>query len=123
MLIKVGEIVKKEVYKSGITKVLLAKKIGISRVWLAKLLDDEELEASYVISIGKAIRFDFSKYFPELISFMGNAPSPSTAIYENATMDELKTQVEALQKAIDLRDKHIALQEKYIKVLEDLTKP
>lgn len=105
--IKVGDIVKNEVLRTKIPKTQIARDLKKSRTWLDGILNSEEIEMKHIIAIGKAIRYDFSKHFPQLIS---------------AKIDKLVTSPDTPFSAMDdseLRNQLIEMQGKYIKLLEE----
>jgi len=107
MKIKVGEIVNKEVAKSGKTQLSIASDVGLSTVQLRKILRQPMMEMKYVLGIGKSIRFDFSKYFPEL-----NSERLSKIVDE--ALEPLATMGNE-----ELRDRIIEIQNKYVNLLEE----
>ena len=61
-----GEIIEKAVRESGISITELAKRIGKSRRHIYNLFNNSNIEWEIIITIGKAIRHDFSKDFSDL---------------------------------------------------------
>lgn len=61
-----GEIVRKEIDKSGYNKSLLAERLGISRGTLYNKLEETNLNWEFIFQLGKIINHDFSIDFPEL---------------------------------------------------------
>lgn len=114
MKIKVSDIVNKAVARSGKTRTAVANDVGITTVSLRKILREETMEMKYVLSIGKSIYQDFSKYFPELNSEkLGNILQEPAVPYENMGNTELR------DKIIEIQDKYVRLLEQHIKLLEE----
>ncbi|QIX60904.1 hypothetical protein HER32_06810 [Hymenobacter sp. BT18] len=94
-----GEIVKKVIDESGYTVSWLAGKINRARSQLYVDFQNPLLSIDVILSIGKAIKHDFSKEFREIpfnpIAAQENAPGYSTAYQQ--CRDEL---VEAQRKLI-----------------------
>ena len=110
MKIKVGEIVRNEVTKSGKTQTSIAKDVGISRVQLGKILSSPEMEMKYVLAIGKSIRFDFSSTFPQLNTEVVSGLVSGNNHFDTANNTELRTQLlEIQQKYIRLLEQHVDL--------------
>ncbi len=87
-----GEIVEKAIRLSGIGITDVAKEIGYSRTHMYVFFDDPDLGVDIIIKIGKAIKHDFRKEFPEL--FMTNPTDvvnePSVEYMSNSLTDCLK---------------------------------
>ncbi len=106
MKVNVGETIKIDVLKSKIPKTQIASHLKLSRVWLDKLLQDEEMEEDYVLGIGELLHIDYSKKFPEL-----NKRRLNSIIEDpNSPYSEMTV--------IELKDKLIEVQDKYTKLLE-----
>jgi hypothetical protein len=103
--IKVDDLVRNEVTKSGKTITGIAKDVGISRVQLGKILGNSEMEMKYVLAIGKSIRYDFSNMFPQL-----NTEVVSGIVDGNQYFDTFNS--------LEIRNQLLEVQSKYIKLLE-----
>lgn len=107
MKIKVDNIVNIEVIKSKKSITGIASDINLSRVQLRKILDKPEMELKHILAIGKSIRFDFGKYFPEL----GTEFLDKMIQYPQADYGKMDN--------IELRNVLVDMSSKYIKLLED----
>jgi plasmid maintenance system antidote protein VapI len=63
-----GEIIRKEVYNSGLTITEIAKSIGKSRKWMYLMFENSNVSLDLVLKIGKTIHYDFTADFKELSS-------------------------------------------------------
>ena len=97
-----GDIVKRAISKSGLSKAALAKKLGVGRTTLYYKLDSEYLDYDFIIQVYQAIKRDISKDFPDLIKYVSGEPVEE---YSN----ELKNCKEELE----------SYKEKYIKLMEE----
>lgn len=73
-----GEIIKKAIYKSGISITVLAYKLGKSRRWVYQMFDSCNVSLDMVIKIGNLIHHDFSTEIHELKIIIEN-----NTIFEN----------------------------------------
>ncbi|RZL31122.1 MAG: hypothetical protein EOP00_35480 [Pedobacter sp.] len=115
MKIKVSDIVGKEVARSGKTRTAIANDIGISTVQLRKILKEELMEMKYVVAIGKSIRVDFGKYFPEL-----NAEKLGNILHDPEVPYEAMGNTELRDKIIEIQDKYVKLLEEHINLLKEI---
>lgn len=92
-----GEIIKKAIEQSGIKKIDVAKSMKMSQSSLYRLFEDPFVTYDDILQIGKIIKHNFSKEFPELAN-------PLTKSQEDN---------------LDYKLKYMELAEKYIKVLEE----
>jgi hypothetical protein len=114
MKIKVDNIVNIEVIKSQKSITGIASDINLSRVQLRKILDKPEMEMKYILAIGKSIRFDFGKYFPELrTEFLDKMVQDPQANYGNMGNFELRNEI------IDISAKYIKLLEDHVQLLKN----
>lgn len=67
-----GEIIKKAIYKSGISITALAYKLGKSRRWVYQMFDNCNVSLDMVIKIGNLIHHDFSTEIDELKIIIDN---------------------------------------------------
>lgn len=61
-----GEIVKKVLTIQGVNLKSLSKQINMNRQTLYNQLEREDMFTPYILKIGEAIKYDFSKLIPEL---------------------------------------------------------
>lgn len=114
-MIKVGDIVLNEVNRSGKSKTQIAKDIKLSRSGLSKILARDEMEVKYVVRIGKSIRHDFSKHFPQINSeLLGSFVNETSEEYSTLSNGELRA------KMIELQSKYIKLLEEHVELLRTL---
>lgn len=73
-----GEIVNKAVLESGISKSSLAKKLGRDRKTVYNYMLNADLALDIIVEIGKIIKYDFRKDFPELF-----IPQPENVVNES----------------------------------------
>lgn len=106
MKIKVGEIVKNEVFRSKIPKTQIVKELKKSRPWFDDKLKSDEMDPWLIFRIGKAIRYDFRKDFPEL------------TLTEESLLTESSDDYDKME-SIDLRNKLLEVQSKYVALLEE----
>jgi hypothetical protein len=111
MKIKVNDLVKNEVTRSGKQKKNIAEEIGISRNQLNNILAEPEMEMKYVVKIGKSIRHDFTKDLPQLASFVTDDDAVE---YDTLNSNQLKNEL------LELQRKYTKLQDDYISTLKDL---
>lgn len=111
MKIKVGQVVKNQITRSSIPKTKIAEKIGISRTWLTQILESEEMEQEYIVKIGKCIKYDFSKNFPQLNSMLFEQQD-----YNDGNLTDCKKRLQ------EVTDKYVILLEKYTEMVELLNK-
>lgn len=115
MKIKVGDTVKNQVTKSIKPKTHIAKDLGISRTWLDRILEQEELEIKFILGIGKSLDFDFSTLFPSLKDRISvNTVESALELDEEITDDNVKI------KLIEVQAKYIKLLEAHIRLMEKL---
>jgi plasmid maintenance system antidote protein VapI len=111
-----GEIVRKEIDKSGFNKSTLADRLGISRGTLYNKLEEVNLGWEFIFQLGKIINHDFSIDFPELRKktyiISEDISSAEEAELDNYNLPECKKKLE------QMRIKYITLFEKYTQLLE-----
>ncbi len=61
-----GEIVEKAIRESGVNLTKLAKMIGYNRKSIYAFFEKPDLSLDVIVKIGKVIKYDFRKDFPEL---------------------------------------------------------
>lgn len=89
-----GEIIKKRVAECGLSVNLICERAHISPATMYRLYHLPEAPIGYIISIGKAINYDFSEDFPILKEFSSK---------EN----------------LEWKFKYLELADKFIKVMEE----
>jgi hypothetical protein len=95
-----GEIVKKAVDESGMPKTEVCERTGIDSSKLYRIFHNPFASFDDIIKIGKAIRYNFSKHFPEI-------KDPDEYLKD--------------QENLDYKFKYFDLLEKYTRVLEEKT--
>ncbi len=103
-----GEILKKVFESEGINVSKTAKKMNIDRATIYRHFSDSDLSLDYIIKYGRAIDFDFSKYFPELLQIV---QEPETQKKSPKTYADLEHEVEYW------KDKYIQLLEQYNQII------
>lgn len=106
-----GEIVEKAVRQSGVPISEIARSIGYNRKSMYDFFQKADLGLDIVIQIGKAIRHDFRKDFPELFfSDRNEVGEPVEDYKSSADLEEcIKERNEWMYKYIDLLEQHNAL--------------
>lgn len=87
-----GEILKKYVKENEIKIVSLAKKINRTKGQMYNYFNNPELDLDVIIRIGRALRHDFSKEFPELAEqsyLMVNEPQEKYGLSKNGLIDDV----------------------------------
>jgi hypothetical protein len=64
-----GQLIEKAVKQSGISITQLAKKIKKSRQSVYNIFESQNVPVDLILSIGKAIHYDFSKDFKQLKTY------------------------------------------------------
>ncbi|HWK58144.1 MAG TPA: hypothetical protein VNQ80_12430 [Parapedobacter sp.] len=102
-----GEILSRVIREKNAKIAPLAKKMGIDRGTVYRHMDDPELSLDYITQYGKALDYDFSKDFPEMLYVLREPP----AEYGSAkSYDELKDAADYWKdKYIDILEKYNAL--------------
>lgn len=62
-----GDILRKEIDKSKVSKSKIAQELGITRRTLYNYFEEADLPYPIIEKVGEIIMFDFSVYFPELL--------------------------------------------------------
>lgn len=104
-----GEILKRVLYELNLKVASVARKMGIDRGTVYRHFEDPNLSIDYIIKYGKALNYDFSKYFPELL----NIAKESTIDFEI----KAKTSSELERELQFWKDKYIQLLEQYNELL------
>jgi len=102
-----GEILAKVIRDKKVKIAPLAKRMGIDRGTVYRHMEDPELSLDYIAQYGKALDYDFSKDFPELLYVLKEPP----AEYGSAkSYNELRDAAEYWKdKYIDILEKYNAL--------------
>ena len=103
-----GQIVRKVIKDSGYTKTFIAERMNMSRNTLHNKLGNSTLSAYFLYRLGKAIRYDFTKDFPEL---------KETDLYKDAFERPMVYETEEL---IQLHANYTKLLEEYNRLLKFL---
>lgn len=106
---KRGEILKKVFDSEGVNVTKTAKKMNIDRATIYRHFADDDLSLDYILKYGKAIDYDFSKYFPELLQIVQD---PSTEPKKS-----LKTYADLERDVEYWKDKYIQLLEQYNQII------
>lgn len=115
MKIKVGENIKKAVLTSKLSKTDIVKKLQKLRTWLDKILDEEYMPLKYVIQFADVLDMDFYQSIPDLKKY-----SPRQTTEEKMdNIDDLSF-IELKDKMIHIQSKYIDLLEQHLKLLEEL---
>lgn len=109
MIKKRGEILKKVFDSEGVNVTKTAKKMNIDRATIYRHFADDDLSLDYILKYGKAIDYDFSKYFPELLQIVQD---PSTE-----TKKSPKTYADLERDVEYWKDKYIQLLEQYNQII------
>jgi predicted transcriptional regulator len=84
-----GEIVEKAIRQSGVKITQIAKEIGYNRKSIYDFFDNANLSLDVIVEIGKAIKYDFRKDFPELfIQGAVNIVNESPEVYGTGSLVE-----------------------------------
>lgn len=92
-----GEITKKRVKESGVHAVVIHKALNVSRSSLYRFYELANLDLDTILKIGKVIRYDFSKDFPEL----RNISAEENLSYKIKYFALLEKHLEVLEKIAD----------------------
>jgi len=104
-----GQIVKKAINESGISKRAVAKSVGKDYATLYNWFKDQDLSLDKIIQVGRAIKYDFSNEIPEISSMVSEA-EPS-GYFRNSLADCIK-------KYDELQARYNELVDKYTSILE-----
>ena len=107
-----GEILAKTVQQSELSKTVIAKKAGYNRTSLYNHIKTPDLSFDILEKYGKALGYDFTKVFPEMIKYI-SFEDPRSDYSESITFEKL------LKQRDQWRDKYYDLLEKYNTLIED----
>lgn len=113
-----GEIVEKAVRESAYPITKLARKLGVSRRHIYNVFENDKVDWDTILDIGRVIRHDFTKDFPEMREgtlFMVHEP---VVPYANAKGKGRKKSTISPEEELDLwKNRYIELLEKYNELL------
>ena len=111
-----GEIVQEAIKNSGISITRIVEELGITRPTIYRKFKDDTLDAKFVRRIGEIIGHDFAQDFtlPEQSAFAFVSSAPKNSVTHSVTPRVTTPQVADL----DLSQQLVALQAKYIALLE-----
>lgn len=104
-----GEILKIVMHELNLKVASVARKMDIDRGTVYRHFDDANLSIDYLVKYGKAMNYDFSKYFPELL----NVVQEEVVEYSKQpkTFSDLEKELQMW------KDKYIQLLEQYNELL------
>lgn len=102
----------KAVQQSELSKTVIAKKAGYNRTSLYNHIKQEDLSFEILEKYGKALGYDFTQVFPEMIRYISFEDTKAD-YNESLTFDQL------LKQRDSWRDKYYDLLEKYNRVIEE----
>lgn len=101
-----GEILQKVVAKRMPNKSELAKLLGYNRSAIYRHYADPELDDGIILKYAKALKYDFSREFPELNTYTNTLHEP-LADYKPITLSEALKEVDHWRrKYIELLERH-----------------
>lgn len=104
-----GEILKKVFDELNLKVATVARKVGIDRGTVYRHFDERDLSIDYIVKYGKAMNYDFSKYFPEIL----NITREPIEEYKKDKLSYAELEAEMFK----WKDKYIELLEKYNELL------
>lgn len=111
-----GEILQEAIKNSGISITRIVEEIGITRPTIYRKFKDETLDTSFVNSIGKIIGHDFSQDFT--LVQQSSLPFTPSVLRPTVTQPVTPRVVPTSNSDNDLKQQILALQAKYIALLE-----
>jgi len=110
VLIDRGKILEKVVQDMGISIAEVARKTNYERTTVYRHFAKSDLDYSIILKYAKALKYDFSVQFPELLDF--------TSQYDAPLSDYKATTVaDALKERDYWKDKYVALLERHNELL------
>ena len=104
-----GEILKSIFKANKFNVTSIARKMNVDRGTVYRHFDDANLSIDYLIKYGKAMNYDFSKYFPELLNIVKE---------DLDQYDKQQKTYSDLEKQLQIwKDKYIQLLEQYNELL------
>lgn len=107
-----GNALAKAIQQSELSKTVIAKKAGYNRTSLYNHIRTADLSFDILEKYGKALSYDFTRIFPEMIRYIA-FEDPKSEYRESLTFDQI------LKQRDQWRDKYYDLLEKYNKLIED----
>ena len=107
-----GEALAKAIQQSELSKTVIAKKAGYNRTSLYNHIRTPDLSFDIIEKYGKALSFDFTKIFPEMIRYIA-FEEPKAEYREAMTFDSV------IKQRDQWRDKYYDLLEKYNRLIEE----
>jgi transcriptional regulator with XRE-family HTH domain len=104
----------------GMTRIAIAKKLGMTRQNLRiVLLDEEKLTAEFLLRLGKIIHYDFSSDFAELHAHSAFIVAEPEAVYGDTPLIRCMQEKEKWKAtSYNLSQELNELQKKYTRILE-----
>ena len=107
-----GQVLEKIVQNSDLSKTLIAKRAGYNRATLYNHFKTPDLSFGILEKYGKALGYDFTNVFPEMVKYIAfddsNSSYPDTLSFE-----------QVLKQRDQWKDRYYTLLEKYNKLIED----
>ena len=111
-----GEILQEAIKNSGISITRIVEELGITRPTIYRKFKDETLDAKFVNNVGQIIGHDFSNDFTVAQQFMFQNVTP--VVKQNVTQAAVQRVTTPVMLNSDLSGQLVALQAKYIALLE-----
>lgn len=83
-----GKTMEEQVFRSGLKKMEIAKKLGITRQTLANKFKTPNLPVDFIIKVGRIIGYDFSGDIPEIGELSPRQVNETQAPYLSAKQGE-----------------------------------
>lgn len=115
-----GEILQEAIKNSGISITRIVDELGITRPTIYRKFKDETLDYNFVKRVGEIIAHDFSQDFTSLqqVALPFNVTSVSNSVTNSSVKQPLQRTAVAAVADADLSNQLMALQQKYIALLE-----
>lgn len=116
-----GEVLKAILHENGIQYGHLAKKLGVHRNTVTRLLNEPVIAAERLLQIGKILRIDILKRFPRLEKdlsepeYISGVEEPRQPLLRRRSLEEYEKEL------LDLQRKYIALLEIHNELLTKLS--
>jgi AcrR family transcriptional regulator len=111
-----GEILQEAIKNSGISITRIVEELGITRPTIYRKFKDDTLDANFVKNIGQIIGHDFSQGFTSVQQ--STLPFVTSAVRSGVTPVVTKSVTPAINADPDPYKQLLALQTKYISLLE-----
>ncbi|SDG66883.1 hypothetical protein SAMN05421827_10997 [Pedobacter terrae] len=109
-LIDRGKILEKVVQDMGISIAEVARKTNYERTTVYRHFSKSDLDYAIILKYGKALKYDFSVQFPELLDFTSQYDAPLSDY-------KVITVADALKERDYWKDKYVALLERHNELL------